>query len=98
MSNIINRGKAADFECDDKIFYHFNGQKYKGIIADHFGTGVFVILEKSIHYPKPYDGAANPMGYNTDRYINEFELFDNEKNPWGEIGFLEKRNIKLEQK
>jgi len=83
--------KAKDYKIGDKIKYKFNNKVIKGIVTDHFGDGIVINLKQSIYYPDPNKGkAANPMGYNTDKSVMSFELYDGETNPWGSLKNLSK--------
>ena len=89
----LNEGKtpkASDFKTGDKIFYTHNKKRVKGTVVDHFGDGVMIDLDRSIYLPTD-SGAANPMGYNTDRGLSSFELYDGEDDMGVSIENLSKR-------
>lgn len=81
--NTVNELQASDFEVNDKIIFTYNNRLHKGIIGDHFGSGVFVVLDGAL---KDYLCDGEPL--------DAFELFDGEENtPGFTIKNLKKRRV-----
>lgn len=65
----INESKAEDFDIGDNIRFFYNGKRYRGIVSDHFGDGLFVSLEKPLEGYEPDPGVK----------LSNFELYDGEE-------------------
>jgi hypothetical protein len=72
---------ASDLEVGDRIKVTYYHQTVEGEIVDHFGDGVFIMLDHPLRYKKTRnDNVANPMAYGSIfSSTTSFELYDGEE-------------------